>query len=98
MVKAIMEAPQGFKLPTSNKLRTTLIDKSLSRVDQKLVVHKQAWARYGCSIIMDGWTNSSHHPLLNIIVSSSGGTFFFKAIDCSEKYNNVIARFVGKVK
>ena len=34
---------------------------------------------------MDGWTNISKHPLINIIVTSTAGPFFLRAIDCFGK-------------
>lgn len=35
----------------------------------------------GCSIVMDGWTNTRNRPLLNIMVTCSKGPHFLKAIE-----------------
>ena len=37
----------------------------------------------GCSIIMDGWMDISHRPLINIMVTCTKGPYFLKAVDCS---------------
>ncbi|KAH9326223.1 hypothetical protein KI387_006401, partial [Taxus chinensis] len=46
---------------------------------------KVTWVSHGCSIIMDGWTDIRHRPLINIIVSCKNGSYFLRAIDCSGK-------------
>eukprot|EP01018_Ginkgo_biloba_P012496 Gb_29949 [translate_table: standard] len=82
MVKAI-GAPSGYKPPSFQKLRTTLVDKEKARVEEEVAPLKHAWTIDGCSIVMDGWTNVQNHPILNIIVPSTSGPYFFRAIDCS---------------
>eukprot|EP01018_Ginkgo_biloba_P028732 Gb_40033 [translate_table: standard] len=87
MVKAIMGAPSGYKPPSFEKLRTTLVVKEESCVEEVAPL-KHAWSIDGCSIVIDGWTNIHNCPLLNIIVSSTFGPYFFRAIDYSRKVKN----------
>eukprot|EP01018_Ginkgo_biloba_P029096 Gb_01419 [translate_table: standard] len=88
MVKAIQGAPSGYKPPSFEKLHTTLVDKEKGRVEEEVALLKHAWSIDGCSIVMDGWTNIRNRPLLNIIMSSTLGPYFFRAIDCSGKKKN----------
>eukprot|EP01018_Ginkgo_biloba_P021868 Gb_24999 [translate_table: standard] len=88
MVKAIIGAPSGYKPPGFEKLRTTLVDKEKSRVEEEVAPLKHAWSIDGCSILMDGWINIYNRPLLNIIVSSTSGPYFLRAIDFSGKEKN----------
>eukprot|EP01018_Ginkgo_biloba_P016762 Gb_41250 [translate_table: standard] len=88
MVNTIQGAPSGYKPPGFEKLRTTLVDKEKGRVEEEVAPLKHAWSIDGCSIVMDGWTNIRNHPLLNIIVSSTLGPYFFRAINCSGKEKN----------
>eukprot|EP01018_Ginkgo_biloba_P029576 Gb_20728 [translate_table: standard] len=88
MVKAIHGAPSGYKPPGFEKLRTTLVDKEKGRVEEEVAPLKHAWSIDGCSIVMDGWTDIRNRPLLNIIVSSTSGPYFFRAIDYSGKEKN----------
>eukprot|EP01018_Ginkgo_biloba_P007052 Gb_29361 [translate_table: standard] len=88
MVKAIMGAPSGYKSPGFEKLRTTLVDKEKSRVEEEVAPLKHAWSIDGCLIVMDGWIDIRNCPLLNIIVSSISGPYFLRAIDCSGKEKN----------
>eukprot|EP01018_Ginkgo_biloba_P019938 Gb_40356 [translate_table: standard] len=88
MVKAIQGAPSGYKPPGFEKLRTTLVDKEKGRVEEEVAPLKHAWSIDGCSIVMDGWIDIRNRPLLNIIVSSTSGPYFFRAIDCSGEEKN----------
>eukprot|EP01018_Ginkgo_biloba_P027576 Gb_23152 [translate_table: standard] len=88
MVKVIMGAPSGYKPLGFEKFRTTLVDKEKSRVEEEVAPLKHAWSIDGCLIVMDGWIHICNRPLLNIIVSSTSGPCFFRAIDCSGKEKN----------
>ena len=45
------------------------------------------------SIIMDGWTDISHHALINIMVTCTEGPYFFKAVDCPAHRKDVHFQF-----
>ena len=64
------------------------MDKERARVEEEVAPLKHAWSIDGCSIVMDGWTDIRNRPLLNIIVSSTSGPYFLRAIDCSGKEKN----------
>lgn len=40
-----------------------------------------------------GWTDIQQRPLLNIIVTSPAGPYFFRAIDCSGKLKDATFMF-----
>eukprot|EP01018_Ginkgo_biloba_P019120 Gb_37872 [translate_table: standard] len=88
MVKAIMGALSGYKPLGFEKLRTTLVDKEKSCVEEEVAPLKHAWSIDGCSIVMDSWTDICNRPLLNIIVSSTSGPYFLRVIDCSRMKKN----------
>jgi hypothetical protein len=54
MVKAINEAPQGFKGPNYKKLRTMLLQKDRSLIHDILKPVRSSWTSSGVSIISDG--------------------------------------------
>eukprot|EP01018_Ginkgo_biloba_P005049 Gb_06334 [translate_table: standard] len=88
LVKVIIGALRGYKPLGFEKLRTTLVDKEKACVEEEVAPLKHAWSINGCSIVMDGWTNIRNRPLVNIIVSSTLGPYFLRAIDCSRKEKN----------
>ena len=73
IVKKILAVGQGYTPPGYNKMRTSLLDKGVTRMQGCMVDLKQSWTSSGCSIVMDGWIDIQHRPLLNIIVTSPAG-------------------------
>ena len=63
----------------------------------KITVQKEemraTWVKSGCSIVMDGWTDITKRPLINIIVTCIDGPFFLRAIDCSGKRKDATFQF-----
>lgn len=53
----------------------------------------KSWVEYGCSIVMDGWTNIQQRPSLNIIVTSPSRPYFLKAIDCTGKIKDAAYQY-----
>ena len=92
MVKIYASGP-SFQPPGYNKLRTTLLDRGVSKMQGVMEGLRKSWVDYGCSIVMDGWTNIQQRPLLNIIVTSPSGPYFLKAIDCSGKMKDAAFQY-----
>jgi hypothetical protein len=82
LVKAINEAPQGFKEPNYEKLKTVLLQKERSLIHDILKPIRSSWTSSGVSIISDGWTDTKRRPLINVIASSPKGAMFLRAEDC----------------
>ena len=85
MLKAVNEAPRGYKGPNFEKVRTTLQLKKKIIVEKILEPVRSNWSSNGVSIISDGWTDTANRPLVNIIVMSPSGLFFLREIDASRE-------------
>jgi hypothetical protein len=83
MVKAINEAPQGFKGPNYEKLITVLLQKERSSIHDILKPIRSSWTSTGVSIISNGWADTKRRPLVNVIASSPTRAMFLRAEDCS---------------
>jgi hypothetical protein len=83
MVKAINEAPQGFKGPNYEKIKTVLLQKERSLIHDILKPVRSSWTSTGVSIIYDGWTDRKRRPLVNVIASSPTRAMFLRVEDCS---------------
>jgi hypothetical protein len=70
MVKAINEAPRGFKGPKYEKLITVFLHEGRSLIHDILKPFCSSWASIGVSIIYDGWIDTKRRPLVNVIASS----------------------------
>eukprot|EP00253_Pinus_taeda_P031535 PITA_31535 len=56
---------------------------------------KSAWPTFGLSIVSDGWTNPTRHPLINFMVSSLNGPTFLKSMDALGQYKD--AQYMGEL-
>jgi hypothetical protein len=65
------------------------------KVDKILQPIKSTWPSTGVSIVSDGWTDATHHPLINFMVSSLNGAVFLKAVDALGKYKD--AQYMGEL-
>lgn len=74
----------GYGPPTYERLRTTLLAQLKAHVEQRLQPTRDSWKKKGASICSDGWSDQQSRPLINIMVGSSSGPMFMKAIDASE--------------
>ncbi|KAH9289309.1 hypothetical protein KI387_033426, partial [Taxus chinensis] len=93
MFKDVIAAGSSYVPPGEHKLRTNLLDKEYSKVSVVMEEMRQTWIRVGCSIIMDGWTDIKHQPLINIIVTCPAGPYFLRAIDCTGKRKDATFQF-----
>ena len=65
-----------------NALRTTLLQKEKSNIENLLEPIKKTWNEKGVSICIDGWSDAQRRPLINIMAVSESGPMFLKAINC----------------
>ncbi|KAJ0472306.1 hypothetical protein HanHA89_Chr15g0605551 [Helianthus annuus] len=96
MVSAIKKAPDGYKPPSSEKARTTLLDACVRDVEKELTPIKDTWYTQGVSIVSDGWMNVKHNPLINVLAVNSRGAMFMHAGDFLgvDKKAGVIAKYL----
>ena len=83
MVRAINDAPKGYKPPCAEKIRTMLLDKERTKVEQALMPLKEHWPTYGVSIVSDDWTNIKNQPLINAMAVSGDKGMFISGINFS---------------
>ena len=78
-------APKGYKPPSYEKMRTSVLSEERARIEARLHDIKYGWKDSGISIVSDGWTDVNHRPLINILVSSPKGVMFLKCHDTTGK-------------
>ncbi|PSR89905.1 50S ribosomal protein [Actinidia chinensis var. chinensis] len=83
MVRAINEAPKGYEPPSSEKIKTSLLDQEKTKVDQALVLIKQQWPTYGVSVVSDGWMNVKNESFIKIMAVSESRAMLISGLDCS---------------
>ncbi|XP_021656850.2 uncharacterized protein LOC110647363 [Hevea brasiliensis] len=103
MVESIGQFGIGLKAPTFHEVRVPLLNKEVANVRSSLKSYEDEWAKHGCSIMVDSWTNKKQRTLINLLVNSSKGTVFIESIDASEysktdeKMFELLDRFVERI-
>ena len=82
MIKAVNEAPKGFKSPGYETVHTTMLSPKQLYLEAKLSPIRNSWRISGVSIIFYGWKDERNRPLINVIAQSPKGAMFLKAVDC----------------
>ncbi|KAL4577952.1 hypothetical protein LXL04_014067 [Taraxacum kok-saghyz] len=59
MIQAIQKAPDGYKPPSYEKARTSLIDQCVREMGKELDPVKDTWLAQGVSIVSDGWSDKT---------------------------------------
>lgn len=83
MVEAIGMYGAHLKPPSYYELRVPLLQDELKLTHEMLSTNKQEQAKYGCSIMSYGWTDTKGRTLINFLVNSPAGTMFVKSVDAS---------------
>lgn len=81
--KAVHEAGPGYTLPTSEALRTSLLDSAFSHIQTMLQPARNDRNSFGCTITGDGWTNIQNRSLFNFLVVTPSGPVFEALVDTS---------------
>jgi hypothetical protein len=58
-----------------------------NRTSKLRTKHEDAWKEYSCTLMSDGWTDTSHRHLINFLANSPAGTFL-GYVDASSEVAN----------
>ncbi|XP_058009419.1 uncharacterized protein LOC131183187 [Hevea brasiliensis] len=103
MVESIGQFGIGMKAPSFHEVRVPLLNEEVAEVKNSLKSYEEEWAKYGCSIMADGWTDKKQRTLINFLVNYPKGTVFMESVDVSEysktsdKMYDLLNRFVERV-
>ncbi|KAL6578942.1 hypothetical protein OROMI_009158 [Orobanche minor] len=73
----------GMKPPSYHEVRVPLLKEEVQNAKQLMKAHEAEWVTYGCSLMCDGWEDRKHRTLINFLVNTPRGSFFFESIDAS---------------
>jgi len=76
-LEATAQYGSGYVPPSEYMLREPLLWECVKLTSNMRVDHERAWKRYGCTLMSDGWTDRRGHHLINFLVNSPEGTYFF---------------------
>ena len=83
MLLALNKTPKGYKSPSYEKARTYLLDECKRNLQRDLTPIQETWHTQGVSIVLDGWFNTKHNRLINVLAVNSRSAMFMYADDFS---------------
>ncbi|MCL7043806.1 hypothetical protein MKW94_016597 [Papaver nudicaule] len=84
MLDAVAAVGLGYKAPSYYDLRTNLLRAHVREVQLFVESFRKFWADTGCTIMADGWKDTSNRSLINFLVDCPKGTVFLKSVDASD--------------
>jgi len=85
MLESIGHYGPGYCSPSMHEIREPLLERVVNKTTELRKKHEEAWKEYGCTLMSDGWTDTSHRYLINFLANSPVGTFFLGSVDASSE-------------
>ncbi|CAD6255282.1 unnamed protein product [Miscanthus lutarioriparius] len=73
----------GGQKPNQHELREKLLYEEVEDTKKLLKLQEQEWAKNGCSIMTDAWTDQKRRSIMNMCVNCSIGTTFLESKEAS---------------
>ncbi|XP_042416539.1 uncharacterized protein LOC122005539 isoform X1 [Zingiber officinale] len=104
MLDLVGQCGVGLKGPSYHEVQIPFLKKAVDNVTNDYIKSCETeWAKYGCSLMADGWTDKRQRTLINFLVNSLKGSVFIESVDASdyaktgEKIFQLLDRFVERV-
>ncbi|GAU51453.1 hypothetical protein TSUD_413500 [Trifolium subterraneum] len=81
---AIAAIGPGFKVPTFHDIQVNLLGYCKRECSLLIESYRSKWAKNGCTIMADGWSDQKQRTLINFLVYCPQGMVFVKSIDASD--------------
>ena len=83
MLEAARRFGPGGQKPNQRELREKLLYEEVEDTKKLLKLQEQEWAKNGCSIMTDAWTDQKRRSIMNMCVNCSIGTTFLESKEAS---------------
>ncbi|EOY24462.1 HAT transposon superfamily [Theobroma cacao] len=83
MVDAIAKCGVGYKAPSYENLRSTLLEKVKGDIHDCYKKYRDEWKETGCTILCDSWSDGRTKSFVIFSVTCPKGTLFLKSVDVS---------------
>ena len=83
MLDVIFTIGPRYKGPNYHQLRVNLLKDAKKEVQLLVNSYREIWAKVGCIMMGDGWTDNKQRTLINFLVYCLKGILFVKSIDPS---------------
>ncbi|XP_061357877.1 uncharacterized protein LOC133302144 [Gastrolobium bilobum] len=83
MVDAVAQCGVGYKAPSYEKLRSTLLEKVKTDIHNDYKKYRDEWKETGWTVLCDNWSDGRTRSLAVFSVACPKGTLFLKSVDVS---------------
>ncbi|CAA0829171.1 hAT transposon superfamily protein [Striga hermonthica] len=96
MIEAAGRFGPSGKKPNQHELREKLLYEEVEDTKKLLKSQEEDWAKNGCSIMTDAWTDQKRRSIMNLCVNCSIGTSFLESKEASAESHtgNLIFEYV----
>jgi hypothetical protein len=88
LLESIGQYGPGYRSPSYHEIREPLLERAVKRTTELRKKHEESWKEYGCTLMSNSWTDTSHHHLINFLANSPAVTFFLGSVDASSEVAN----------
>ncbi|CAH9098090.1 unnamed protein product [Cuscuta europaea] len=102
-IDAVAQHGPCMKAPTYHEVRVPYLKKEVDHVKELFKPHEDICNQYGCSLMMDKWTDRRNRAYINVLVNCSLGSYFIQSVEVSldtvngEKMLELFELFVNRV-
>ncbi|XP_031268168.1 uncharacterized protein LOC116126600 [Pistacia vera] len=93
ILDVVVAIGSGYKQPTYNVIRVNLLRDAKNEVQLLVDSYKNIWEEVRCTLMIDGWTDTSHKSLINFLVYFPQDVCFTKSVDASGIVKDVFTLF-----
>ncbi|KAG0490564.1 hypothetical protein HPP92_007427 [Vanilla planifolia] len=93
MIEAVAECGKGYKPPSYDGLRTTLLEGAKREMHESFQKLKNDWKEIGCTILCDSWSDGGSKSLVVFSVASAKGSRYLRSVDVSSRVEDVYYLF-----
>nr|GLL29490.1 uncharacterized protein LOC109152037 [Ipomoea trifida] len=83
-IECVAQHGPGMKPPSYHEVRVPYLKKEVEHVKELFKAHEETCNAYGCSLMMDKWTDRRGRSFINILVNCSLGSYFLESVDVSK--------------
>lgn len=101
-IEAIGQFGSGMKPPSYHEVWVKYL-KELANTNSLLKSHEEDHAKFGCTIMADGWTDKKGRTLIIFLVNSPKGSVFIESVDASsyshidDKMFELLSKFMYRI-
>ena len=88
MLDVIFAIGPRYKGPNYHQMQVNLLKDAKNEVQLLVDSYHEIWAKVGCTIMDDGWTNNRQRTLINFFVYYPEGILLVKSVDTSNIIND----------